>query len=246
MAKLGQGVRRLIVGLGGLLILCGLAVGATQLLGFGQPLIAGRAQAEAATSTPEPTATRLPTATPNPLATAAALGRPAEPLPLIQLLVPVRRALLPLGVFVVKTSVAPSTRAGFNTFSTDLGILNESADPVKFIASSQYKHAVSLYSGEDWIGLFLVGFRTAAGRDLLPTQGGGAAVLPPAVWGSAHLELELPRDETVSAITTGLNQSRMQAVPLTDATRELGSQVWAPDAAPTPLAVPTGTAVPAA
>ncbi|MFI5267409.1 MAG: hypothetical protein ACHQ7M_08540 [Chloroflexota bacterium] len=188
-----------------------------------------------------PTATRShgPTPTPAPLPKAETVTQAGAPNLPLELQVPFVGGSWPVGVFVLDSHEGPSSKkAGFKTLSVELGVLNEAGQPLTIAAAGQYKEAVSLYTEGHWKGLFFVAFRTSGGQDLLPADGGGAADLPPGVWGQMHLEIDLAQDEPPPQLRAGVQHDNMPALALSALTLKPQGQPWAAaGAAPTPVIV---------
>jgi hypothetical protein len=224
-----------------------LAAGAAlALLGGGAGAAYSLSPARAATPTPTPRALatptparpREPTATPAPLPRASTLANPGAPALPLDLQVPFVGGSWPVGVFVVGVHRGPAKQAGLTTVSVDLGVLNEANQPLTIAASGQYKEAISLYAGGRWKGLFFVAFRTAAGKDVLPSDGSGAADLPPGVWGQTQLQIDVPRDEALPELRVGIRADSTTAGALPALTLAPKGQPWAaPGLAPTPVTV---------
>ena len=223
-----------------------LAAGAALALLGGAGAVYSLSPARAAAPAPTPRAlatatpvrSREPTATPAPLPRASTLANPGAPALPLDLQVPFVGGSWPVGVFVVGVHEGPAKQAGFKTVSVDLGVLNEAAEPLTIAASGQYKEAISLYSAGHWKGLFFVAFRTAAGKDVLPSDGGGAADLPPGVWGQTNLRVDIPQDEALPELRAGIRADSTTAGALPALTLAPKGQPWAaPDLAPTPVTI---------
>lgn len=197
---------------------------------------------QALTVTPRPVHSASPT--PAPLPKAATVTRPGVPTPPIELEVPFVGGSWPVGLFLLGTHDSPSKKAGAKSVEIDLGVLNEADRPLTIAAAGQYREAVSLWAQGRWKGLLFDGFRTAGGLDVLPSGGGGAADLPPGVWGQVHLIAEIDAADSVAEVRVGLTRDHMTAYPLTAATLQVTGQPWAAaGAAATPIVV-TATPVP--
>ncbi len=218
----------------GLVAVATLLAAGLAALGLAQgPLHAAAPTTPLASPTLRSSATPRPRATVVPLPKAATATRSGAPTLPIELEVPFVGGAWPVGVFVLGTSEASPKKANL-----ELGVLNEADLPLTIAAAGQYREAVSLYSEGNWKGLFFVGMRTAAGQDLLPSGGGGAADLPPGVWSQMHLEVNLPEGDRLAELRAGLSRDRMAAYPIEAAQLTPAGQPWAAaGAAPTPLAI---------
>jgi hypothetical protein len=144
----------------------------------------------------------------------------------------------PLGIFVLEARESAGKKEGYRTVGVEMGILNEASQPLVFAAAGQYKEAVSLYSAGRWRGLFFVGFRTAEGLDVNPTEGSGSAELPPGVWGQTHLELEVPHGDPLPDLRVGTQKDNMVATSLQAVTLKPNGQPWAAaGVGPTPVVI---------
>jgi hypothetical protein len=231
----------------GLVTMAAIAAGVILAVGRGNtwpvPPTLAAATTNEATATPATKPTRTPglAATPAPLAKADTLERAGAPSLPIELSIPAGGVAWPVGLFALNAQPGAS-KAG-TVVSFELGVLNEAAQPLRIVAAGQYKEAISLYSREHWLGLFFVGFQIG-GREALPSGGGGAADLPPGVWGQVRLEAEPPQGQAVSGLRAGVARDRMTAYPLASISLKPDGQPWAsPGAAPTPVKV---TATPVA
>jgi hypothetical protein len=189
-----------------------------------------------------PTPSRAPAARPTlvPVPKAGTFAQ-AGARPPIKLDVPSLDGSWPLGLFVLEVKEAPSKQPGKKAVSVELGVVNEAGQTLTIAAAAQYKEAVSLFTGGRWKGLFYAGFRTAGDQDLLPGGGGGAADLPPGVWGQIHLDVDLPPEDSVRYLRLGsTSRDAMIAHELASARLKPDGQPWAAaGAAPTPVSVST-------
>lgn len=240
--------RRLLFALAGALTLGAAGAGAAYSLGPALSATPSTTARVVRAASPTAVRSRGPAPTPQPLPRAGTVTRAGAPAVPVEVDVPFVGGAWPVGIFVVGTRRGPAKQAGYQTFSVDLGVLNEAAQPLTIATAGQYKEAISLYAGGHWKGLFFVAFHTAAGKDSLPSDGSGAADLPPGVWDQTHLQVDLPQGEGEPELRIGVRADSMVAASLASLTFKPQGQPWAaPGLAPTAVAVsPAPGAAPAA